>query len=143
MRPLPDVETTGVINFEQFGEYASRRFARLQVLHAASLAPRGAACPRARSVLCSWNFCSFDMKALAGFAFNMFDTDSTGWLERKEVVQMLTDIYGSDVSTNERVVKLLDQLQFTSLGKASLRACAGAGRGAARAHGGRVMGSVR
>lgn len=39
-------------------------------------------------VMCSWNFCSFDMKSLATFAFNMFDKDGDGWLEKREVMQV-------------------------------------------------------
>lgn len=33
-------------------------------------------------VVCCWNYCSFDMLSLVTFAFNMFDLDGSGELER-------------------------------------------------------------
>ena len=50
------------------------------------------------------------MKALQQFAFNMFDTDSSGYLEEDEVRQLVQAVYGRKYSDNVRVQNVLEKI---------------------------------
>jgi Ca2+-binding EF-hand superfamily protein len=49
------------------------------------------------------DFCGQDRKALARFAFVMFDSDASGTMNRSELTEMVTEMYGPRWSLNENV----------------------------------------
>lgn len=54
-------------------------------------------------VIAVWNYCTFSSKALATFAFSLFDDDNSGMLEQGEVRRLIASVYGDGFNTNERV----------------------------------------
>jgi Ca2+-binding EF-hand superfamily protein len=78
-------------------------------------------------VVAVWNYASFDSITLPTFAFNLFDTDGSGWLEvvsggprvvaaaaanhlQSEIRDMVASVYGQSFDDNARVQKVLQRL---------------------------------
>lgn len=53
-----------------------------------------------------WNFCSVPTQALPSFVFNLYDVDSSGGLDMREVVVLLTHLYGNDFMHDQQVANL-------------------------------------
>jgi Ca2+-binding EF-hand superfamily protein len=51
-------------------------------------------------VLSCWNYCSLGRSTLMLFAFDLYDKDSSGIIDQKEIGQMLKDIYGKGWEKN-------------------------------------------
>ncbi len=71
-------------------------------------------------ILTLWNFCSYDFKELCRFAFFLFDTDESGKLELHEVEDMVKSVYGEHFADDERVKRVLDQLDANGDGEISI-----------------------
>ena len=54
-------------------------------------------------VLALWNYCTLTKVTLPMFAFDLYDTHSAGYLDKKNIDQMFSDIYGKDEKTNPNV----------------------------------------
>jgi serine/threonine-protein phosphatase 2B regulatory subunit len=54
-------------------------------------------------VVALWNYCTLSPAALAMFAFDLYDRDTSGFLEEKDISLMMRDIYGKDAHTNPNV----------------------------------------
>jgi serine/threonine-protein phosphatase 2B regulatory subunit len=50
-------------------------------------------------VLSLWNYCTLTRVTLGMFAFDLYDRDSSGLLEEKDILMMLRDIYGKKAET--------------------------------------------
>jgi serine/threonine-protein phosphatase 2B regulatory subunit len=50
-------------------------------------------------VLSLWNYCTLTRVTLGMFAFDLYDRDSSGLLEEKDIIMMLRDIYGKKAET--------------------------------------------
>ena len=61
-------------------------------------------------MIATWNYCTFTHRALAVFAFNLFDADNSGQLEKFEIEELVSAVYGDSVNNNERIKRVLDQL---------------------------------
>lgn len=49
-------------------------------------------------VLSLWNYCTLSKASLVMFAFDLYDTDSTGELSPEEIEGMLHDLYGKQAT---------------------------------------------
>lgn len=112
-------------------------------------------------MVCCWNYCSFDMLSLVTFAFNMFDLDGSGELERvraghaapavsvtgrrvtplprwsgrpqDEVQELVRDVYGAKYLENQHLHQVIKRLDRDGDGRVSYGAPAHAAlRGALR-----------
>ena len=70
-------------------------------------------------VLCIWNYCTFELKALVKFAFGLFDIDGSGSLEKDEVEELIAQVYGDAWSSNMRVQKVVDLIDINGDGVVS------------------------
>ena len=61
-------------------------------------------------VLATWNYCTFTSRALAEFAFSLFDNDDSGTLEKGEIEILVEAVYGGSSGDNVRVQRTLDLL---------------------------------
>ena len=71
-------------------------------------------------ILTLWNFCSFDFKELCRFAFSLFDLDDSGFLDIDEVTKMVASVYGEAYADDDRVKRVLGQLDENGDGEISL-----------------------
>lgn len=53
-------------------------------------------------VLSLWNYCTLSKASLVMFAFDLYDTDSTGELSPEEIEGMLRDLYGKQAQTHQQ-----------------------------------------
>lgn len=51
-------------------------------------------------VLSLWNYCSLSHDNLIVFAFDMYDRDSSGFIDCSEIEKLLLDVYGGSFSGN-------------------------------------------
>ena len=70
-------------------------------------------------VLCIWNYCTFELKALVKFAFGLFDIDGSGSLEKDEVEELIAQVYGDAWNSNMRVQKVVDLIDINGDGVVS------------------------
>ena len=54
-----------------------------------------------------WNYCTISAVALPIFCFDLYDHDCSGEVELKEILIMLSEIYGQDGFENNKTVKQL------------------------------------
>ena len=47
-----------------------------------------------------WNYCTSGNLILMFFAFDLYDQDDSGMIDRDEMNQILVDIYGKNLSSN-------------------------------------------
>eukprot|EP01039_Chlorochromonas_danica_P007795 gene7795-8606_t len=62
-------------------------------------------------VLALWNYCTLSQVTLGMFAFDLYDRDSTGILEEKDLEMMLHDIYGRHAGTNHYARQVIVDLR--------------------------------
>ena len=65
-------------------------------------------------VVAMWNYCTLGKSALCLFAFDLYDSDSSGYIETSEIKTMLKDIYGKQFDRSGLAVKVLGQLTGTT-----------------------------
>ena len=65
-----------------------------------------------------WNYCSFDKDSISAFAFQLFDTDSSGVLSGDEVRFMVNLVWG--FSPNRNVIEGMKSLDFDGDGDISI-----------------------
>ena len=70
-------------------------------------------------VLCIWNYCTYELKALVKFAFGLFDIDGSGTLEKDEVEELIREVYGDAWNSNLRVQKVVDMIDINGDGVVS------------------------
>jgi len=51
-----------------------------------------------------------DIRALLRFAFDLFDSDLSGFLDMSEVYEMLAEVYGDSYDQNHRLTSLMREL---------------------------------
>ena len=61
-------------------------------------------------VVAMWNYCTLGKSALCLFAFDLYDSDSSGYIETSEIKHMLKDIYGKKFDKSGLAVRVLGQL---------------------------------
>lgn len=64
----------------------------------------------ATTVVCMWNYCSLDLRALVRFTFDLFDRDLSGFLDVSEVYELLAEVYGDSYEQNHRLKLLFEEL---------------------------------
>lgn len=62
-------------------------------------------------VVSLWNYCTLSNANLDIFAFDLYDTDSSGELSIEEVDKMIREVYGSEIHKNPRLVGVLKTLR--------------------------------
>jgi len=62
-------------------------------------------------VLSLWNFCSCTDSALRLFAFDLYDADGSGKIEKSEVSDMLKEVYGDAFESSQHASRLMDKVQ--------------------------------
>lgn len=72
-------------------------------------------------VVSLWNYLSFDLQSLVWFAFQLYDTDESGYLDWAEVKALVSDVYGSGFKTNHRIQRILDVVDANGDGQISWR----------------------
>jgi Ca2+-binding EF-hand superfamily protein len=50
--------------------------------------------------LCLWTFCTLEEDELVMFAYELYDMDGSGSMDKAEVQQILEDVYGKQFATN-------------------------------------------
>lgn len=56
-------------------------------------------------VLTLWNYCTLSKASLIVFAFDLYDSDGTGYLTMDEIELMLVDLYGDQATTHAQANK--------------------------------------
>ena len=58
-----------------------------------------------------YNYCSYDKKQIARFAFNLFDVDGSGEIERQEVQMLVKMMFGKGKTDDEtdKILRILDK----------------------------------
>ena len=54
-----------------------------------------------------WNYCTVGPHALSIFAFDMYDCDSSGTIDKDEIRLMLKEVYGDEFDRNEFAHRIL------------------------------------
>lgn len=65
-------------------------------------------------VVASWNYCTLSKGALVMFAFDLYDRDHSGVMDRSEVQCLLKDVYGKDFAHALQAQYILKRLQALS-----------------------------
>lgn len=63
-------------------------------------------------VLSLWNYCTLSKASLVMFAFDLYDTDSTGELSPEEIEGMLFDLYGKQARTHPQAKQITKELRI-------------------------------
>ena len=61
-------------------------------------------------VMSLWNYCTLGKDTLILFAFDIYDKDSSGEIEGKEVHQMLNEIYGKNYKNNTQALQIAKEI---------------------------------
>jgi len=72
-------------------------------------------------VLAVWNYCSFTHSSLVRFAFDLYDLDGSGEIERAEAVQCIREVWGSEWENSSIAQKILAKLESIMQNTASGR----------------------
>ena len=61
-------------------------------------------------VMSLWNYCTLSKDTLVVFTFDIYDRDSSGEIEAKEVQQMLKEIYGKTFKNNTQAKQIANEI---------------------------------
>jgi Ca2+-binding EF-hand superfamily protein len=82
-----------------------------------------------KEFVCSlWNYCSFDEIGLFKFAFSLYDSDQSMYLEKAEIRQIVNQVYGKGASTGvgdlieQRVEALVEKIDKNGVSRVRVRA---------------------
>lgn len=62
-------------------------------------------------VLTLWNYCTLSKATLTMFAFDLYDRDNSGCIDRAEMLTMLRDIYGSEHASSPHARAILSEIE--------------------------------
>jgi Ca2+-binding EF-hand superfamily protein len=69
-----------------------------------------------------WNYLSYDFKTLAAFTFSLWDTDKSQVLEKQEIIEMVTAVYGATrFAQNRRLEDVMKHLGLDGDGDVTLK----------------------
>eukprot|EP01029_Cantina_marsupialis_P007690 TRINITY_DN1869_c0_g1_i1.p1 TRINITY_DN1869_c0_g1~~TRINITY_DN1869_c0_g1_i1.p1 ORF type:complete len:412 (-),score=108.95 TRINITY_DN1869_c0_g1_i1:274-1509(-) len=70
-------------------------------------------------VLATWNYCTFDKRALISFAFDLYDTDGSGMIDMTELKRIVQEVYGDEFRSNVYATRIMEQISKQNVGDAS------------------------
>jgi len=68
-------------------------------------------------VITMWNYCTLAKNALIMFAFDLYDFDSSGKIDIREIKLMLEEIYGSSFENNRHAMKVMEKIKLLNEGR--------------------------